>query len=102
MYATAADGHDGGGVGGGIGRLRRGTAEETDPISIGIIADLTGPFTTYGTSLDRSARRENDEVNEDGSIDWRQVEVITEDIQTDVAATVDKARNSWRATRWTW
>ncbi len=61
-----------------------GAAEETDPISIGIIADLTGPFTTYGTSLDRSARLAIKEVNEDGGIDGRQVEVITEDIQTDV------------------
>lgn len=69
-----------------------GASEETDPISIGIIADLTGPFTTYGTSLDRSARLAINEINADGGIDGRQIEVTTEDIQTDVAATVDKAR----------
>jgi ABC-type branched-subunit amino acid transport system substrate-binding protein len=70
---------------------RGGGGDET-PIKIGIIADLTGPFTTYGTSLARSAQLAIDEVNAAGGIDGRQVEVIVEDIQTDVAATVDKAR----------
>ena len=69
-----------------------GTPSEDTPIKIGIIADLTGPFTTYGNSLARSAQLAIKEVNEAGGIDGRQVEVIVEDIQTDVAATVDKAR----------
>ncbi len=67
-----------------------GTA--TEPIKIGIIADLTGAFTTYGTSLSRSAQLAVDEVNAAGGIDGRQVEVIVEDIQSDVTVTVDKAR----------
>ena len=69
-----------------------GDAGDETPIKIGIIADLTGPFTTYGNSLSRSAQLVINEVNEAGGIDGRQVEVIIEDIQTDVAATVDKAR----------
>ena len=69
-----------------------GDAGDDTPIKIGIIADLTGPFTTYGTSLSRSAQLAIDEVNEAGGIDGRTVEVIVEDIQTDVTATVDKAR----------
>lgn len=69
-----------------------GDAGDETPIKIGIIADLTGPFTTYGNSLSRSAQLAIKEVNEAGGIDGRQVEVIVEDIQTDVAATVDKAR----------
>jgi ABC-type branched-subunit amino acid transport system substrate-binding protein len=68
------------------------TQGEDTPIKIGIIADLTGPFTTYGNSLARSAQLAINEVNAAGGIDGRQVEVIVEDIQTDVAATVDKAR----------
>ncbi|MGI8517090.1 MAG: ABC transporter substrate-binding protein, partial [Acidimicrobiia bacterium] len=67
-------------------------AEAEGPIKIGIIADLTGPFTTYGNSLARSAQLAVNEINAAGGIDGRQVEVIVEDIQTDVAATVDKAR----------
>ena len=30
-------------------------AMSTEPIKIGVVADLTGPFTLYGTSLARSA-----------------------------------------------
>jgi len=75
-----------------VGTACQGSGDAGDPIKIGIIADLTGPFTTYGTSLSRSAQLAINEVNEAGGIDGRQVEVIVEDIQTDVAATVDKAR----------
>jgi ABC-type branched-subunit amino acid transport system substrate-binding protein len=67
-------------------------AASDEPIKIGIIADLTGPFTTYGNSLSRSAQLAVDEINADGGIDGRQIELIIEDIQTDVTATVDKAR----------
>lgn len=63
-----------------------------EPITIGIVADLTGGFATYGTSLSRSAQLAVQEINAAGGIDGRQVEVIVEDIQTDVTATVDKAR----------
>jgi len=63
-----------------------------DPIKIGILADLTGPFTTYGTSLARSAELAVDEINAAGGIMGRQVELIVEDIATDVAVTTDKAR----------
>ena len=69
-----------------------GDAGADTPIKIGILADLTGPFTTYGNSLSRSAQLAVNEINEAGGIDGRQIEVIVEDIQTDVAATVDKAR----------
>lgn len=77
-----------------VGTARQSNADAGDdtPIKIGIIADLTGPFSTYGTSVSRSAQLAIKEVNEAGGIDGRQVEVIVEDIQTDVAATVDKAR----------
>ncbi len=68
------------------------TPAETGPIKIGIIADLTGPFTTYGTSLSNSALLAIDEINADGGIAGRQIEVIVEDIQTDVTATVEKSR----------
>src|SRR5687768_5266810 len=62
------------------------------PIKIGILADLTGPFTTYGTSLANSAQLAVKEINAKGGIAGRQITVIVEDIQTDVSATVDKAR----------
>ncbi|TRZ79930.1 MAG: hypothetical protein D4R92_04070, partial [Actinobacteria bacterium] len=64
----------------------------TEPIKIGVVADLTGPFTLYGTSLARSAELAVDEINAAGGIMGRQVELIVEDIATDVAITTDKAR----------
>jgi ABC-type branched-subunit amino acid transport system substrate-binding protein len=69
-----------------------GATGSKEPIKIGIIADLTGPFTTYGTSLADSAKLAINEINANGGIAGRQVKVIVEDIQTDVTATVDKAR----------
>ncbi len=70
-----------------------GGGESTDePIKIGVIADLTGAFTTYGTSLSRSTQLAAKEINAAGGIDGRQIEVVVEDIQTDVTATVDKGR----------
>ena len=67
-------------------------AHEAGPIRIGVIADLTGPFTVYGTSLARSAELAVEEINSAGGIGGRPVEMIIEDIQTDVAVTVDRAR----------
>ena len=67
-------------------------AMSTEPIKIGVVADLTGPFTLYGTSLARSAELAVDEINAAGGIMGRQVELIVEDIATDVAITTDKAR----------
>ena len=68
------------------------TSGSREPIKIGILADLTGPFTTYGTSLANSAQLAIKEINAKGGIAGRQITVIVEDIQTDVSATVDKAR----------
>jgi urea transport system substrate-binding protein len=65
---------------------------DAGPVRIGVIADLTGPFTVYGTSLARSAELAVAEINAAGGIDGRQIELIVEDIQTDVAVTVDRAR----------
>lgn len=69
-----------------------GEDPESGPIKIGIIADLTGPFTTYGTSLANSAQLAIKEINDEGGIAGRPIEVIVEDIQTDVTATVEKSR----------
>ena len=52
-------------------------AASDEPIKIGIIADLTGPFTTYGNRLSRSAQLAVDEINADGGIDGRQIEYKT-------------------------
>jgi len=63
-----------------------------DPIKIGVAADLTGPFTIYGTSMQRSAEIAVDEINAAGGVLGRQLVLVVEDTQTDVAVTTDKAR----------
>jgi len=69
-----------------------GNGQRPEPVRIGVIADLTGPFTVYGTSLARSAELAVAELNASGGIAGRPVELIIEDVQTDVAVTVDRAR----------
>jgi len=76
---------------GGDDGAASGDGGSEEPIKIGVLADLTGPFTTYGTSLNRCATLAVQEINDAGGIMGRPIEMITEDIQTDVAATVDKA-----------
>ena len=68
------------------------TGASKDPIKIGILADLNGPFTTYGTSLADSAQLAIKEINAKGGIAGRQITAVVEDTQTDVSATVDKAK----------
>lgn len=75
-----------------LGGACGGADSSDEPIKIGIVADLTGGFTTYGTSLARSAELAINEINADGGINGREIEIIVEDIQTDVSATVEKAR----------
>ncbi len=67
-------------------------APSGDPIKIGVTADLTGPFTIYGTSMERSAELAVDEINASGGVLGRPLQLVVEDTQTDVAVTTDKAR----------
>lgn len=69
------------------------------PVRIGVIADLTGPFAVYGTSLVRSAEIAVAEINLAGGVLGRPLELLVEDIQTDVAVTVDRARSLVERTR---
>lgn len=69
-----------------------GATGSTESVKIGVVADLTGPFTIYGTSMARSAQIAVDEINAAGGIAGRQIDLIIEDSQTDVTVTVDKAR----------
>jgi ABC-type branched-subunit amino acid transport system substrate-binding protein len=76
----------------GTGAPNAPASASPGPIKIGILADLTGPFTTYGTSLANSAQLAVKEINGKGGIAGRQISVTVEDTQTEVSATVDKAK----------
>ena len=84
LAACSSDDSGGGGTG--------ETSGSSEPIKIGILADLTGPFTTYGTSLAHSAELAINEINDGGGIAGRQITMIVEDTATDVTVTVDKAK----------
>ncbi|WP_336001885.1 ABC transporter substrate-binding protein [Halorientalis halophila] len=62
----------GGGGGGG----------SEDAITVGLQADLTGPLSTYGFWFRRVLEAYVDEINEDGGIDGREVELAIEDTET--------------------
>ncbi len=72
-------------------------APRTAPIRIGVLAPLTGPFTTYARDIIDGARLYVDEVN--GEMARRKVELIVEDYQTRPDVAVTKARKLVEADR---
>ena len=63
-----------------------------DDITFAVVGPMTGQLANIGDQFRQGAEAAAAAINEAGGIDGRQIEVIVEDIQTDVAATVDKAR----------
>ena len=53
--------------------------QETGPITIGWIGPLTGEATIYGNPVKNATELAVEEINQDGGIDGRQVEVMYED-----------------------
>jgi branched-chain amino acid transport system substrate-binding protein len=73
--AGCAGGGGGGGGGGGSG-----------PIKIGLQADLTGPLSTYGFWFRRVLENYVANINENGGVDGRDLELSVEDTETDSKA----------------
>lgn len=61
----------------------QGEAGETDSIKIGSMFELTGSAAAYGTSMNNAVHMAVAEINEDGGINGKQVEVIEYDTKTD-------------------
>lgn len=61
----------------------QGEAGETDSIKIGSMFELTGSAAAYGTSMNNAVHMAAAEINEDGGINGKQVEVIEYDTKTD-------------------
>ncbi len=64
--------------------------KEPETIKIGVISSLTGTIAPYGESVWEGVQIGIDEINENGGIDGKQIEVIIEDDQSDakIATTV--------------
>ena len=61
-----------------------GDAEETatdEPIRIGFLGELSGPFAIWGTSARNGMQMAVEDVNADGGIDGREVELLERDTQ---------------------
>ncbi len=73
---TAADG------------LRTGPGVDADTIRLGALTDLTGPYATLGKSIVQAQQMWADEVNADGGICDRKVEIVVKDHGYDVQKAV--------------
>jgi branched-chain amino acid transport system substrate-binding protein len=76
--ACGGDDDDGGGGGGGDGDDGGG-----EPITIGALTSLNGPFTPWGLQVRDGMQLAVDEINADGGVDGRDLELEVVDDQSD-------------------
>lgn len=74
----------GAGCGGGDDDGGGGGESTDDPIVIGHPTALSGPLSVYGIPINRAMEMAIEDINAEGGIDGRQVELITADNQTDI------------------
>lgn len=86
MKATA-----GGAV--GVSAMLAGCSDDdSDAITIGDLSPRSGPNALYGTPMHSSAQMAVEEMNEDGGLLGREVELVDPDPQSDVDVYQDQAR----------
>lgn len=57
--------------------------ESSDPIKIGVLTSLTGPFTSWGLHVEAGMQLAADDVNADGGVNGRMIELVVADDQSD-------------------
>jgi branched-chain amino acid transport system substrate-binding protein len=57
------------------------STDDDGTIRIGMVAELTGPLQSLGTEARKAAELAVDQVNEDGGVDGRELELVVEDSQ---------------------
>ncbi len=72
--------------------MTRSPSDATDPIKVGLIADLTGPLSFVGLANANVARMVVGDINAKGGLLGRHVELVLEDGATDDAIAAAKAR----------
>ena len=70
-----------------------GTAQSGDPIKIGFVTEVSGPWSFYGTSCILGLKMATEEINNAGGVLKRPLEFVTQDNQTNPAAALAAARN---------
>jgi len=63
-------------------------AANTEPIKIGTLTSLTGPFTSWGLHVEAGMKMAADDINAAGGIDGRMIEIIVADDQSDAEEAV--------------
>lgn len=67
-------------------------AKDEGPIKIGLVAVVSGPLAEIGESHERGAKLAVKQINADGGIDGRKVELVVKDEKGDPATSVQVAR----------
>lgn len=62
------------------------------PVRVGVLSPLSGAWTVYGEAHRRGFELAMEEVNENGGINGRDVEVLVEDTQTDPSTVTEKTQ----------
>ena len=86
---TAADDDDGGDTeddGGDEGTDDEGDGDDAsgEPIVIGALTSFTGPFTPWGVQAEAGMQMAADEINADGGVGGRMIELVSADDQNNV------------------
>ncbi len=63
-------------------------ADDTEPIKIGALTSLTGPFTSWGLHVEAGLKMAADDINANGGVDGRMIEIIVADDQSDAEEAV--------------
>ncbi|CAL9343066.1 ABC transporter substrate-binding protein [Streptomyces sp. Tu 3180] len=84
--SSKAEGGDGGGD--SADGVRTGPGVGADTIRLGALTDLTGPYATLGKSIVQAQQMWADEVNAEGGICDRKVEIVVKDHGYDVQKAV--------------
>lgn len=74
----------GAGLAGCAGDTSAGSTTEDDPIKIGVLEDQSGRFATIGKPKWQASKLAIDEINNNGGINGRQIELFDPDPQSDV------------------
>ena len=70
-----------------------GMAQTGNPIKIGFVTELTGPWAFFGTSCVAGLKMATDEINKAGGVLKRPLEFIIQDNQTNSSQALASARN---------
>jgi urea transport system substrate-binding protein len=75
----------------GAPRLLRYAKQADQPIKIGVISPLSGAWTVYGTAHSQGFELAVDEINANGGVLGRQIEIVLADSQTEPRIVVEQA-----------